>query len=244
MSAPKDPLPRINRFLADCGLGSRRSCETLITEGRVTINGEICVVLATRIAPSDSVTVDGRPIKRNEEEITILLYKPPGYICTRKDPEGRDTIFDLLPPHLSRQRNLNYAGRLDYDSEGLIILTSSGEISQKLTHPTHKIEKEYVINLTTPFHSEHVDQMVAGIEIPSGFARASAVERVSKRTIAIVLQQGLKRQIRYMLDSLGYGVRRLIRVRIGGLSDPGLASGKWRILGRKDLAKLFGETKD
>jgi len=214
-----------------------------VTEGRVTVNGEICIALATRISPGDEVTVDGKTARPNEEETTLLLYKPPGYLCTRRDPEGRPTIFDLLPPHLSRQSNLNYAGRLDFNSEGLIVLTSSGEISQKLTHPTHKIEKEYVVNLTTPFLAEHAAQLITGVETPSGFARASAVERVSKRTVAIVLQQGLKRQVRYMLDTLGYGVRRLIRVRIGGLTDPSLGSGKWRILGNKDIAQLFGKTK-
>ncbi len=242
MAASQDPPVRINRFLADCGLGSRRSCESLVTEGRVQINGSRCESLSARVSPADQVTLDGRPLHRDGETTTLLLYKPPGYLCTRDDPEGRDTIFDLLPHHLRKRRNLSYAGRLDRDSEGLIVLTSSGEISQRLTHPGHEVEKEYVVNLTTPFRADDAERMVAGLETPVGFARAAAVERVSKRTVAIVLRQGLKRQIRHMLDALGYGVRRLVRVRIGGLTDSSLASGQWRLLGRRDLARVFGET--
>ena len=140
----KDKPTRINRFLADCGLGSRRSCEQIIIEGRVTVNGEVCVSLATQIKASDEVVVDGKKLTPENTPINILLYKPQNYICTRNDPENRPTIFELLPKHLMQQRNIHYAGRLDYKSEGLIILTNSGDISQKLSHPNSKVEKEYL----------------------------------------------------------------------------------------------------
>ena len=140
MSSSGKPT-RINRFLADCGLGSRRSCEQIVTEGRVTINGEVCISLSTRVEQNDEVIVDGKKLTPQNTPINILLYKPQNYICTRTDPENRPTIFELLPKHLMQQRNLHYAGRLDYNSEGLIILTNSGEISQQLSHPNSKVEK-------------------------------------------------------------------------------------------------------
>jgi len=235
---------RINRFLADCGLGSRRSCEVIVTEGRVIINGEVCTSLSTRVGPEDEVEVDGQILKPQNEPINILLYKPRGYICSRDDPQGRSTIFELLPKYLQIQRNIHYAGRLDLDSEGLIVLTNLGNISQKLSHPKAKIEKEYLVSVSSPFQEIHKEQMLHGIEIDSGFVRAISVEKVSKRNIAITLEQGLKRQIRYMLMALNYRVTRLIRVRIGNLVDTSLKPGSWRFIGKKDLNKLFSKTKD
>lgn len=207
------------------------------------INGHPCLTLGTRIQENDEVTVDGRTLKRQNDEVNILLYKPVGCLCSRNDPEGRPTIFELLPPHLGNRRSIHYAGRLDYNSEGLIVLTNCGTITQRLSHPTGKIEKEYVVSLTKPFREEHAKLLVSGMDIPSGFARATAVEKITKRSIAIVLQQGLKRQIRYMLDTLGYRVTRLVRVRIGNLTDHSLKPGHWRFLGRRDIASIFNETK-
>ena len=234
---------RINRYLADCGLGSRRSCESLVTEGRVTLNGEPCLALSTRVAPGDSVAVDGRLVHRDEQQITLLLNKPAGHLCTRNDPQGRPTIFDLLPPHLQNLRALHHAGRLDLDSEGLIILSSDGGFSQDLTHPTKHIEKEYFITLKNSFRPDHAELLCRGFDIPAGFARAKAVVKISKRKIAITLEQGLNRQVRHMLEHLGYRVGRLIRIRIGGLTDPDLPPGGWRQLGKRDRRALFGETK-
>lgn len=243
LSKSNDPPPRINRFLADCGLGSRRSCEAIVNQGRVLVNGQPCLSLSTRILEHDQVTVDGRNLKRQNDEVNILLYKPVGYLCSRNDPEGRPTIFELLPPHLQKRRSIHYAGRLDYNSEGLILLTNSGEITQQLSHPSGKVEKEYVVSLSKPFREEHAQLLTDGLDIPSGFAKAAAVEKVTKRSIAIVLEQGLKRQIRYMLDALNYKVTRLVRVRIGNLTDHSLKPGNWRFIGRRDLSSIFNKTK-
>ena len=240
----KDKPTRINRFLADCGLGSRRSCEQIIIEGRVTVNGEVCVSLATQIKASDEVVVDGKKLTPENTPINILLYKPQNYICTRNDPENRPTIFELLPKHLMQQRNIHYAGRLDYKSEGLIILTNSGDISQQLSHPNSKVEKEYLVTLSKPFNIEDRERLINGIEIPSGLAKVSNLEKVSKRSLAITLNQGLNRQIRYMMSALNYNVVRLIRVRIGELTDTSLKPGEWRFVGRKDLYKIFNTAKD
>lgn len=243
MSSSGKPT-RINRFLADCGLGSRRSCEQIVTEGRVTINGEVCISLSTRVEQNDEVIVDGKKLTPQNTPINILLYKPQNYICTRKDPENRPTIFELLPKHLMEQRNIHYAGRLDYNSEGLIILTNSGEISQQLSHPNSKVEKEYLVTLSKPFNIDDRDRLMKGLEIPSGLAKASSVEKVSKRSIAVTLHQGLNRQIRYMMAALDYRVVRLIRVRIGELTETSLKPGQWRFIGRKDLYKIFNHAND
>ena len=243
MSSSGKPT-RINRFLADCGLGSRRSCEKIITEGRVTINGDVCISLSTRVEQGDEVIVDGKKLTPQNTPINILLYKPQNYICTRNDPENSPTIFELLPKHLMQQRNIHYAGRLDYNSEGLIILTNSGEISQQLSHPNSKVEKEYLVTLSKPFNIDDRDRLINGLEIPSGFAKVSHVEKVSKRSIAITLNQGLNRQIRYMMTALDYRVVRLIRVRIGELTETSLKPGQWRFIGRKDLYKIFNHAKD
>lgn len=213
---------RINKFLATCGLGSRRGCEAIITEGRVTINGNIAA-LNSRVEPGDSVKVDGKRY-RAAEESTILMNKPRGLICTKKDTHDRETIYELLPPKL---RRLNYVGRLDKESEGLLILTSDGDLAQKLTHPKHSVEKEYHVLLDRPIEKEHAELMVEGVRTEEGLARAERIEPQGKRWVSFVLKQGLKRQIRLMLGKFGYKVKKLVRVRIGDLIAPDLKAGKW-----------------
>ncbi|MEM7014526.1 MAG: pseudouridine synthase [Verrucomicrobiota bacterium] len=213
---------RINKFLATCGLGSRRGCEEIITQGRVTINGNIAA-LNSRVGPGDSVKVDGKRY-RAAEEATILMNKPRGLICTKKDTHDRDTIYELLPPKLKR---LNYVGRLDKESEGLLILTSDGDLALKLTHPKHSVEKEYHVLLDRTIEKEHAEQMVEGVYTQEGVARAERIEPQGKRWVSFVLKQGLKRQIRLMLAKFGYKVKRLVRVRIGDLIAPDLKTGKW-----------------
>lgn len=137
---------RINRFLAAAGLGSRRGCEELIRSGQVTINGNLCSDLATKVAPGDYVKANGRLIK-TEKAMSVLFYKPRGLICTRTDERDRGTIFDVLPRQWPR---LSHVGRLDKESEGLLILTNDGALSLRLTHPRYKVEKEYKCSLTRP----------------------------------------------------------------------------------------------
>ena len=228
---------RLNRFLAQCGLGSRRGCESIIREGRVHVNGEICVDLATRVLESDSVKVDNKLVGQRET-LSILLHKPPGYLCTVSDPKGRKTIYDLLP-HRLRGRNLHHAGRLDRDSEGLLIMTNDGELSQRLTHPRSKVEKEYRVVLDKPFDFTLRRKFLEGIPTEEGLARAAAIDGDNPRKLRVVLLQGLKRQIRLMFHEVGYEVKRLTRVRIGNLRDERLGSGDHRLLSKRDLRALF-----
>lgn len=233
---------RLNRFLAQCGVASRRKCETLITGGRIMVNGKVCTKLATRIRPGNTVHADGIELK-TQEAVTILLFKPAGFLCTASDTHGRKTIFDLLSPKL-KNYNLHHVGRLDHESEGLIILTNSGEISHQITHPRHKIEKEYFVRLNRPFQPEtHTRKLLEGIETPEGIARAVSVVQISNRQLSVVLQQGLKRQIRHMFAALEYEVVQLVRTRIGNLSDEQLKPGKFRFLTESDIARIFSPPK-
>lgn len=225
---------RLNRFLAACGLGSRRQCEALILEGRVTVNRKRCLELATTITASDVVTCQGKELKR-EATATVLLHKPPGVICTRHDPHDRPTIYDLLPSPL---RTLHYVGRLDYESEGLLLLTNDGKLTQHLTHPSHVTEKEYWVVINRPYRPEDTAALKAGMQLDEGYAKADSVQIISPRHVSVIIHQGLNRQIRRMFELLNYEVTRLVRIRIGALDIGQLKPGKWRHLHEPDLEKL------
>ena len=233
MSEGKEGV-RINRFLASCGVASRRKSEDLVREGRVAINGKVVSDLSTRVLADDSVKVDGKRL-RSSKEVSLLLYKPRGYLCTREDTHDRKTIYDLLPPKYER---LNYVGRLDKESEGLLLLTSSGELCQKLTHPKHKIEKEYHVLTDRPLDRETAESFVEGVRTSEGFAQAERVASLEKGWSSLVLRQGLKRQIRLMFGVKGFDVKRLLRVRIGELVAPNLAPGAFAELDHEGIELL------
>ena len=222
---------RLNRFLASCGLGSRRKCETLISEGRIEINGKVVLELATRVLPDDYVRCDGRVV-RPEKEITILLNKPKGYLCTRDDPGERKTIYELLPPKF---RSLSYVGRLDFETHGLLLLTNSGSLNETLTHPRHEVEKEYFVTLNRPFDPEHTKRLLEGVYLAEGLAKADSVQFSTRKRVTVVLSQGYNRQVRRMFAKLDYKVRNLERVRIGKLTAPDLSTGDFRVLNDREI---------
>lgn len=247
---------RLNKFLASAGLGSRRSVEQLITTGQVSVNGRICTELATSVTEADEVEVCGRRVGA-EEKMYLLLNKPKGYLCAAKDEPGqnRPTVFDLLPDGWPR---VAHAGRLDYDSEGLLILTNDGDFALRLTHPRYKVEKEYVVTLDRAYDLADTPRLLKGVflapEEPRsrpapGSAPAEPPKRVRARAervlpmpgnaVGVVLRQGLKRQIRLMFLALNYRVKRLVRVRIGPLTDRRLASGRFRPLTRHEIRDLL-----
>ncbi len=226
---------RLNRFLASAGLGSRRACDELIREGRVSINGQTVDNLATTVSPADSVRV-GRRVVRPKSHTYVLLNKPAGYVCTRSDELKRKNIFDLLPDDIGR---LFHVGRLDKESEGLIVLTNDGDLSQELTHPSHQVEKEYDVILDKPFDPALVAKLLKGVFIEGGRAKMESVRVINPTKLIVILRQGLKRQIREMLWVTGeYRVKRLTRTRIGQLTDPKLKVGHWRPLRRPEIEAL------
>lgn len=225
---------RLNRYLASAGLGSRRGVEELIQAGRVKVNGKVVTDLATQVGPEDSVKV-GSKVVHAEQSLTAVMHKPRRYLCTASDELERKTIFDLLPDHWPR---LFHVGRLDMESEGLLIVTNDGELSLTLTHPRFKMEKEYEVALDKPFQSEHRDRLLRGFQIPGGRAKAERVEILGPQTLRIVLLQGIKRQIRLMLYELGYEVTRLCRTRIGPLRLGSMRPGDVRVLTPREISLL------
>lgn len=227
---------RLNKYLASCGIGSRRACDALIVSGRIELNGSPVVKLATRVTETDSVRFDGKRVFP-KEEIVVVFHKPRGFVCTRKDELGRKTIYDLLPPSM---QNLHHVGRLDSDSEGMLIMTNDGDLSQKLMHPSKSVEKEYLVTSNQAFENAHLDQFLAGIFTDEGKLKAKEIERISARRIKIILDHGAKRQIRVMFETLGYQVTKLLRVRIGKLWLGDLEPSRWAILTQKEIELLLG----
>lgn len=226
---------RLNRFLSQCGVASRRGAEQIILEGRVSINGHIITELATQVAPEDKVIVDGKPVQ-TETPVVIALHKPKGYICSRGDTHDRMTIYDLLP---LKMQNLHHVGRLDKDSEGLILLTNRGDLSHKLIHPSQGAEKEYEVVTDKPMDHETMARLVKGMLTEEGHARAERAWLDGAYHAHVVLKQGLKRQIRLMFYQLGFEVVRLVRIRIGWLTLKNLAKGAHRILSPAEVEKFF-----
>lgn len=226
---------RLNKFLASCAVGSRRGCEELIAAGRVEVNGAPCLKLATRVTPTDHVRVDGKRVFP-KEEVVVLFHKPRGFVCTRSDELGRKTIYDVLPPAL---QSLHHVGRLDTDSEGMLILTNDGDLSQRLMHPSKSVEKEYLVTSNQAFENAHLDQFLNGVYTTEGKLKAKAIERISARRIKVVLDHGAKRQIRVMFEALGYTATKLLRVRIGSLWLGDLEPGAYAVLNSSEINKLL-----
>jgi 23S rRNA pseudouridine2605 synthase len=225
---------RLNRFLALAGIASRRGAEEYIRDGRITVNGKLITDLATQVSLSDRVRIDGRDVQP-QEFVYLLLNKPADFITTRSDEGSRKTIYDLLPEELP---NLAHVGRLDKESEGLLLLTNDGDLAFRITHPKFKLEKEYLVTLDRELQMEDVAKTKKGVYLSEGRARFDAVFKVNRRQVRVILTQGLKRQVRRVFAALDYKVIRLQRVRIGPLTDRGLRPGEVRFLSRRETELL------
>ena len=225
---------RLNRFLAAAGVGSRRRCDELIEAGHVTINGKPCTHFSIRPGERDHVKVDGKLVDV-DLPFTIILHKPAGFVSTKSDPHARDTIFDLLPRKFPR---LFSVGRLDAQSEGLLILTNDGELAQRLTHPRYKIDKEYEVTLDRQWDPALAAKLLRGIFLEGKHAQIARVHSVTPTRLRVVLRQGINRQIRRMFEQVGYEVKRLVRIRIGSLRLGDLPRGHWRALTKREIDSL------
>ena len=228
---------RLNRFLAAAGVGPRRHCDELIAAGRVAINGKTCTNFSAQPDTRDHVKVDGKLV-RVAPPLTIMLHKPAGFVSTRKDPHARETVFDLLPGKLSRLFNI---GRLDAQTEGLLLLTNDGDLAQQITHPRYKIDKEYEVTLDRPWDLAHGPKLLRGIVLDGRRARIARLHSASATRLRVVLRQGINRQVRRMFEALGYHVKRLVRVRIGSLRLGDLPRGHWRALTKHELESIAKE---
>ncbi|MPZ72496.1 MAG: pseudouridine synthase [Nitriliruptorales bacterium] len=226
-------------MLAAAGIGSRRACEELIAAGRVAVDGEVVTLGAKADPASQVITVDGERIHSNPTLIYLLLNKPTGYVTTVTDPQGRPTVMDLVPA----SPRVYPVGRLDRDTEGLLLLTNDGELANRLVHPSYEIEKAYVAQIRGPAKRRAVRQLLDGIQIEEGVVRVRSVRELGasgdKTLIEIVLAEGKKRQVRRMLQAVGLPLERLARVRVGPLPLGDINPGKFRPLTGAEVQALY-----
>jgi len=227
---------RLNRFLAAAGVGSRRHCDELIAAGRVAINGKTCTDFSMQPGGRDHVKVNGKLV-RIAPPLTIMLHKPAGFVSTRRDPQARDTVFDLLPAKFSRLFNI---GRLDTQTEGLLLLTNDGDLAQRLTHPRYEIEKEYEVTLDRAWEPLLASKLMRGFFLDGRRAKIAQLHSISPTRLRVVLRQGINRQIRRMFEAVGNHVKRLVRIRIGPVRLGDLPRGHWRALTKHELESFEG----
>lgn len=223
---------RINKALSEQGFCSRRQADTLIEQGRVTINGRKAV-LGDRVLPSDEIQVDGKSANKKQEDVFIAFNKPVGITCTTDE-----SIPGNIISYINHPERIFHVGRLDKPSEGLIFLTNNGDIVNKILRAGNQHEKEYIVTVDRPITEEFVKRMAGGIPILGTVTKKCKVERLSRFVFKIILVQGLNRQIRRMCEYLGYEVTRLQRVRIMNITLEGIPEGKWRDLTAKELQEI------
>jgi 23S rRNA pseudouridine2605 synthase len=233
------PRVRLNKFLRDCALGSRRKCEDFIKGGLVRINGDVVTNLATLVdTDSDTVEVDGETLEVREK-MYIAAYKPVGTLVTATDPHGRKTVFEVVS---GLPAGVFAVGRLDMDSEGLVLMTNDGSLGHRLAHPRYQVERVYRVAVDGTGGDEVVARLKQGGELEDGLARARDVKVIGEydgsAVLDIVLTEGKKREIRRMLAACGYDVISLTRLRFGGVELGDLERGEWRYLKREEVRAL------
>jgi 23S rRNA pseudouridine2605 synthase len=233
MGADEDGV-RLQKVLAQAGLGSRRTCEALIERGRVRVNGEVAV-LGRRVDPEiDVIEVGGAQIGVKAGLVHYLLNKPAGVITTASDPQGRSAVVDLVPA----EPRVFPVGRLDGDSEGLLLLTNDGDLTHRLTHPSYGVDKEYLVEVDSPPSKGDLARLRDGIELDDGRTAPAKVAQLGERLLRITIHEGRNRQIRRMCEAVGHPVVRLVRTRIGPITDRTLKPGEWRALTQDEVRSL------
>lgn len=229
---------RLNRFLANSGICSRRQADEFITMGMVTVNGEVITQLGSKVNPGDDVKFDGQAIKQ-EKLVYVLLNKPKDYLTTTDDPAERKTVMHLVKD--ACKERIYPVGRLDRNTTGVLLLTNDGDLAGKLLHPKQKKKKIYQVTLDKGLKATDLDKILTGIELEDGFIKADNVEYLhpsDKKLVGIELHSGQNRVVRRIFESLGYVVTKLDRVYFAGLTKKGLERGRWRLLNEKEIAML------
>jgi 23S rRNA pseudouridine2605 synthase len=235
-------LMRLQKFLAEAGVASRRASEEIILAGRVMVNGQVVRKLGTKVLPGqDRVEVDGQPLKVRRK-LYVAVNKPPGYLCTRKDPFDRRTISVLLP---KEWRHLVSVGRLDNESEGLIFLTNDGDFALRLTHPRYGVHKTYRVTVESKVAPPIVAKLLAGVEDAGEILKAEKARIISANNshsvVELELTEGKNREIRRLFEALGFSISRLQRIQIGRIKLGELPAGKWRTLTEPEIKSLLAQ---
>ena len=234
---------RLQKFLAEAGIASRRKCEELILSGKVSVNGEVITALGTKVNPEkDQVLYNGKVVKKQDEKVYILLNKPIGYVTTAKEQFGRDKVLDLVKVN----KRLVPVGRLDMYTSGALILTNDGDFVYKVTHPKHEITKTYTVTLKGKVSDEEIELLRNGVKIEDNFITSPAkVKRIkedienNRTRLEIVIHEGKNRQVRKMCEKIGKHVLALHRSKIGNIDVKDLKIGKWRYLDEKEVESLI-----
>ncbi|MDZ7798783.1 MAG: pseudouridine synthase [Patescibacteria group bacterium] len=223
---------RLNKYLSLCGVASRRKADQIIKQGRVKINSQVVKELGIKINPEkDEVLVNNKPCQVKEYAY-LALNKPRAYVCTRADFKGEKSVYKLLP---EKYHHLKIAGRLDKNSEGLLILSNDGDFIYRLTHPKFKHEKEYQVELSDKLSSENLLKLKKGVKLEEGLARFDKIKKIDDKKYKIIIHQGWKRQIRRMFEEIGYKTDELSRVRIGKLEIDDLDLGKYKKISKNQV---------
>jgi len=230
-------LMRLQMYLAHCGVASRRASEKIITDGRVTVNGNTVTELGTKVSPEDTVCVDGNPVTLEETKRYVLLNKPSGYVCSLADEKERPVAADLLKEKFGER--LYNVGRLDMFSTGLIIFTNDGEFAKVLSHPSAELEKEYVVDTSLPIPRNLAADFKKGLRIDDVFYQCVDAEQLNARRMRIVLIEGKNREIRRVFESKDIGIKHLMRIRIGNILIGGLQPGQFRELTPSEVSGLL-----
>ena len=234
MAVPSDEGERLQKVLARVGIGSRRVCEDLIAEGRVTVDGEVAVLGRRVDVETALIELDGAPIGVRPDLVHYLLNKPAGVVTTADDPQGRPTVVGLVPA----EPRVFPVGRLDVDTEGLLLLTNDGELTHRLTHPSFGVEKEYVAEVEGSPSRAALRRLREGVELDDGTTAPARAALLEPSVLRLTVHEGRNRQVRRMCDAVGHPVVRLIRTRIGPLADRSLAPGAWRELTGNEVRSL------
>ena len=235
-------LIRLNKIIADAGLASRRSADQLILDGRVSVDGDIVVELGSKFDPEkNKIEVDGESLNPLKSKTYIAFYKPAGVISTMSDPEGRQNLGDYFR---ERKDRLFHVGRLDKDSEGLILLTNDGDLAHRATHPSYGLEKRYLVEIEGEFNKSNVDQLLQGVRLEDGLARALKVvivRSISKNHhwVEITIHEGRYHIIRRLIEELGMKVLRLVRIDFGPINLGDMKVGRHRVLNEVEVTNLF-----
>lgn len=233
MVEPTGPI-RLQKVLARAGFGSRRTCDDLIADGRVTVNGQVAELGRRVDVDHDQVTVDGVPLSIRPGLVHYLLNKPVGVVTTADDPQGRPTVVSLVPA----EPRVFPVGRLDLDTEGLLLLTNDGELTHRLTHPSFGVEKEYLAHVDGEPTPGEIRRLREGVELDDGPTAPAKANVVSPGVVRLTIHEGRNRQVRRMCEAVGHPVLRLVRTRIGPLADRDLAPGAWRPLTTDEVRAL------
>jgi len=224
---------RVHRALAQAGVASRRAAETLVADGRVTVNGQVATV-GQLVRETDAIEVDGRRV-RAEPIRTYMLNKGMGVVSTASDPEGRPTVLDTLPHDV----RLYPIGRLDIDTTGLLLITNDGDLAHRLMHPSHGVEKEYLVEVEGRIHEGGLRRLRDGVELDDGPTAPAKASQPEPGILRITIHEGRNRQVRRMFEAIGHDVERLVRTRIGPLVDSKLRPGAWRDLSLAERKALI-----